>query len=213
MEKFLDFLEVLQWFKPARVKSCWRTDFKNGGLRCTPQSILRSLLGYSLCLQLENWWSGRYPQPLSLPCQGLCGMAAGMYAAVVDGYRTQPAPRGDYWANSIPFPQHFTLLWKSAERTNYRCATRSSERQLTSNSCNSVPIFSALSYPAAESSPMWRCLREKQWWAQFLSRKRRTKLRIISQTFNNTDIQEFCCLLGAVKVASLYMCWTAANSF
>lgn len=116
MEKFLDFLEVLQWFKPARVKSCWRTDFKNGGLRCTPQSILRSLLGYSPCLQLENWWSGRYLQPLSFPCQGLCGMAAGMYAAVVDGYRTQPAPRGGYWANSIHFPQRFTLLWKSAGR-------------------------------------------------------------------------------------------------
>lgn len=201
VEKFLDFLDIPQRFKPARIKSHWRTNFENGGLRCTLQIILRSWLGYYLCLQLRTWWSGRYLQPLGLPRQGLCGMVAGTYAAVADGCRTQTALKGDYWTNSIHFPQCFTLLQKSAGRMKEQTTdvwAHSSERQLTSDSCSSVPVFSALSYPTAETSPMRRCLREKQWWAQFLSRKRRTKLGIISQRHWHSRIllSAWCCQSG-----------------
>lgn len=151
VEKFLDFLEVFQRFKPAGVRSCWGTDSEDAGLIWTLQSIPKyPMLGYCPCLPLENQWSVPPAPQLVLP------------GTVWDGYRTRPPPQ--VITEPIPwfFPQCFILLQKRTGRMKEQTADvqplaqKGSWLWIPAIQCqSSLPCLTRL-----QSAPMWRCFRE-----------------------------------------------------
>lgn len=79
--------------------------------------ITAGILSWSPIRKLKVWQVPLAPQFCAARgWRYLCQMAAGMYTALVDGYRTQAALKDDYWTNSIHFPEYFTVLQRSAGR-------------------------------------------------------------------------------------------------
>lgn len=143
VEKFLDFLEVFQRFKPAAQELLrnwlWGCRFDLNPAK-HPEVSHAGILSVS-------------PIRKSVVCTS--SPSAGAARDCMGWLQNTATPTSDHWTNTVIFSTvfHFTAETdRKDERTNCRCTTSSSERQLTLNSCNPVPVFSALSYPIAVSS-------------------------------------------------------------